>query len=63
MRKLLIFSSLILAQNPALAGYNSIYYAPVNNIVGASYSQPTKNRHLKQREGNALEEVVLVARE
>ena len=44
LKKLLILGSLILTQSPALAGYNAIYYAPTNNIVGASYSQPTKKQ-------------------
>ena len=47
MKNLLIIASLLLAQSPAIAGYNAIYYAPRNNVVGASYSQPTKEQASK----------------
>ena len=48
MKKWLIITALAMTQSPVLAGYNAIYYAPYNNIVGASYSQPTKTEAFKK---------------
>ena len=48
MNKSLIIVALAMSQSPVLDGYNAIYYAPSNNIVGASYSQPTKKEAFKK---------------
>lgn len=33
---------------PVVAGYNAIYYAPKNNVVGGSYGQETKEKAMKK---------------
>ena len=43
LKKSLILLSLLASSHyPSIAGYNAIYYAPNNNVVGASYGQETK---------------------
>ena len=39
---------LAFSQFPAVAGYNAIYYASKNNVVGGSYGQETKEKAMKK---------------
>jgi len=58
---LLLFSS----ASKVSAGYNAIFFAPKNNVAGASYGQETKKKALKkarkqckQRGGRGCREIV-----
>ncbi|WP_071823084.1 DUF4189 domain-containing protein [Synechococcus sp. WH 8109] len=46
MKFLSLFFLITLSCGPAWAGYNAIFFAPRNNIVGASYGQETKEEAL-----------------
>ena len=48
MKALLLLVILASSHGSALAGYNAIYFAPKNNVVGASYGQETKEEALKK---------------
>ena len=47
MRKLLVFASLILAQSPAIAGYNAIYHASMKLFVVLLILNQQKNTGIK----------------
>ena len=47
-KSLILFGLLTFSQFPAVAGYNAIYYAPKNNVVGGSYGQETKEKAMKK---------------
>ena len=44
----MLLAFLAFIQCPAFAGYNAIYYAPKNNVVGGSYGQETKQKAMKK---------------
>ena len=48
MKTLLLLAILASSHCSALAGYNAIYFAPKNNVVGASYGQETKEDALRK---------------
>ena len=48
MKHLLFLAIVLSGQCSAIAGYNAIYFAPRNNIVGASYGEETKDKALRK---------------
>ena len=48
MRRLALLCLIACSCRPAVAGYNAIFYAPKNNVAGASYGQETKERAIKK---------------
>jgi len=48
MKSLILLALLASCHCPVFAGYNAIYYAPKNNIVGGAYGQETKEDALKK---------------
>ena len=64
-KSLILFVLLGFSHGPAVAGYNAIYFAPKNNIVGASYGQETKKaatskarKQCKSRGGRGCKKVM-----
>ena len=48
MRLLVLICLIACSNSPAFAGYNAIFFAPKNNVVGASYGQETKEKAIKK---------------
>ena len=48
MRLLVLICLVACSYGPAFAGYNAIFFAPKNNVVGASYGQETKEAAIKK---------------
>ena len=44
----MLLALLAISQYPAVAGYNAIYYAPKNNVVGGSYGHETKEDAMRK---------------
>jgi hypothetical protein len=47
MRIFALICLITCSSGPAVAGYNAIFFAPKNNIVGASYGQASKEKAIK----------------
>ena len=48
MRSLILICLIACPSVPAFAGYNAIFFAPKNNVVGASYGQETKKKAINK---------------
>ena len=48
MRSLILICLIACPSVPAFAGYNAIFFAPKNNVVGASYGQESKEKAINK---------------
>ena len=48
MRLLVLICLVACSSGPVFAGYNAIFFAPKNNITGASYGQETKKEAINK---------------